>query len=368
MQLPSSRKSPLDSFFAPGPAILLGVGVGLTYVMVETVPPPLFSPGAGVKVERTYTWSESSRTTSVEITLDGEPTQEVPAVSSEFETEASLEVIDTFSESDVNRPLRLTRSFEDISLESEGTLMLDAGAGVAELAISCEGDSELDGVAVSFAWNEESERYDRKYAEDYEGQDELLEPLQPDGDFIGLLPPHDEDVEVGAAWEVDASALRAVLLPGGRVPVIRESDMDVIEGALDPLLMPGVLETLDGAPSGDISVVVKAASEGALTMVLTVDVEFVSDQSNAVGAMLSAVAPEDVNVDLETATYTSTLEGKGTLIWDTERNLARSFRLDLETALEIYLAVQVEGLGIDAPFELREEREGTLRIDMVTAD
>ncbi|WP_145197667.1 hypothetical protein [Planctomycetes bacterium Poly30] len=330
----------------------------------ESVPPPMFLPGADLQIERVYTWRETSATTSAEILLDGEKTQDVPTVTSELKSEASLSVVDTFFRSDVNRPLHLRRMFEDIAYESSGNLRLDMGAGVAELAISCDGDSELDGAAVEFLWDDDSEAYVKKFAEDYDGDDDLLEGLDPDGDFIALLPVPDRDIEVGSSWKVEASALRRVLLPGGRLPMERESDMDAVDGAFDPLVMPGVMETLDGDASGGMSVRLVSAEDGTMTLELLVEVEFVSDQAEAVGDMLGTVAPEDVDVELESATYTSTLEGKGTLVWDTLNHFARSFRLDLETGLDVQIAVHVEGMGIDAPFELKEKREGTLRLDM----
>ena len=329
----------------------------------------MFLPSADTKVERLYTWQQSSNTASVEVLLDGEETTDVPTASTEQTSERSLTVTDTFTRSDVNRHLELTRSFDDISFEASGVLSLDTGNGAdAKLSLGCEGDSELDGIAVQFMWEHDTEEYRVKYAEDYDGPAELLEPLRPDDDFLALLPPADQDIDVGSVWDIEPADLKLVLLPGGAVPIPKESEMDAIEGVVDPMLMPGVLDTLDGESSGEVTAELKSDADGVAVIKVSIDVKFLSDQSAAVEGLLAAAAPEDIALELEGAQFHSGLQGTGTLVWDTERHLAKSFTLDLDTTLDVAIAVQVDGMGISAPFQLHETREGTLHLDMETVE
>ncbi|MEM8710566.1 MAG: hypothetical protein AAGG01_06410 [Planctomycetota bacterium] len=331
----------------------------------DSFAPPTFSPGAGVEVTRTFAWQISSSTSEVEVLLGGQVSDAVPVVKSDKNEEASLTLKDTYVRSATNQYLQLRRSFDDISYESEGELQIEGmGAGTASLAIACDGDSELDGVAVEFAWDADAEEYAVKYADDYEGEAELLEPLRPDADFLVLLPEPLEDVEVGSSWDVEASALADVLLPSGRVPIVKESDMSSLQGAVDPLLSPGVLETLGGDSSGEIEVTVKGRDGALITLALAVEVSFEAALEDDMAELLDGAAPEEIDLEMRTANFSSVLEGEGTLVWDTEANLPRSIQLDLATTLAVEIEVFVGGGGVDAPFELNEEREGTLAFTM----
>ncbi len=365
--LPVAVAAPMVCMFAS--MLVPATGAASPPASTETVAPPTFIPGADTKVERVYTWRLSSATESVQVLLDGEETTEVPAASTDQTSERSLTVTDTFTRSDVNRPLELTRSFDDITFEASGDLSLDSGNGmVAELSFGCDGDSDLDGVAVKFTWDADDEEYLVKYAEDYEGEDELLEPLDPDADFLALLPAPDEDVEIGATWEIEPADLRSVLLPGGAVSMGKESEMDAIYGVVDPLLMPGILDTLDGDPAGEVTAMLKSAEDGIVTIALNLEVEFESDQIGPMESLIEAAAPEDVTVEMETANFTSTLTGTGALVWDTEKNVAQSLVLELKTTLTIEIAVQVDGMGVNAPYQLNEVREGALQLEMTTEE
>ncbi|MEM9379574.1 MAG: hypothetical protein AAGB93_06440 [Planctomycetota bacterium] len=348
-------RSPSPLFRASAAAAALGV----SFAAASALEVLRFAPSDGSEVERTATWTESSKSTSVDITLGGQPTSEVPTPFTTVERTLEIESTEQFVRSAPGRPLELVRRFGPITLETGADLTLEPAGG--NLRLEGEGGSLLEGVGVRFLWNEDEESYERSYADDYEADESLLETLRPTTDFLVLLP-EGEDVEVDAAWDVELDALFDLLRPGGTLPIQFESDLQALEGVLDPLLLPGVLQCLEGEQEGEISARVVSIEDGIAAIRFQVEANVVADKADHVGALLGRATPEGAVAEMNTATYSTSIDGKGTLEWDLAESRMASFRFEAAFELEIEIVVEAQAEGQEIEFVMEEEREGTISL------
>ena len=170
----------------------------MTHPLLAALPPlsaalfladtPRFHPSERTELERVTTWAESIETVDVEILQDGEPAAGIPSVTAAVDRTLSITTIDTFLRSDINRPLEIVRRFDDVTMEMEADLTLGMPDGDVELTVSGEGESELESVGVRLSWDEDASTWIKTFADDFEGREELLEGLEPNAEFIALLP------------------------------------------------------------------------------------------------------------------------------------------------------------------------------------
>lgn len=326
--------------------------------------PIVFQPAEGSEVERTYTWTESMEPESVELYQNGEEAVDAPRPEATLERTRTLEVVDRFERSAPNQPLAFVRRYDDTTRETEGTLVLVAMGSESELPLESSGTSELEGVGVRFEWNADEEVWDKSFAEEFEGDEDLLEPLEMTNEFIALLPEPDKDVDVDDEWDVDPSRIGEIMVPGGHTPLLIESGLGAMEGVLDPLQLPGFFDTLDGEADGDITVKVKSVEDDLRTMVVTVDVKVTSDHAEAISELLAGALPDGVSGEIPSAEYVSTLEGKGELVWDVSLGRMKSFDFEGDAKMEISVQVDVDADGQAMEFELVEERAGKVALSV----
>lgn len=341
----------------------LAVVAALSATAVLSLDVVRFAPEDGSEVERTITWTESTSSSEVTVTLDGEETSEVPTPFATVERTLSIESKDQFVRSTPGKQLEFVRRFGPITLESSAELGLETIGGTAELSFEGEGGSELEDVGVRFVWNEEDEVWERSFADDYEGSDELLEGLSPTTELIALLSD-EEELAVGDSWDIEVDMLADILVPGGRPPIDFESDLQALEGVLDPLELPGVFQCLVGDGEGDIGARVKSIEDGIAVIELTVDVTISSDKLEHVGALVEAALPDGATAEIQISEYTTAIDGKGELAWDLAESRMSSFRFDAKVEVEVVLGVDVTVEGSDVVFEMRETREGEISVEI----
>ena len=127
-------------------------------------------------------------------------------------------VTDRYAAVSEGRPTRLVRTFDELSSE---TFVSMSNAMMGDQDADLEGVSDLEGLTVVFAWDDEEEEYSVSFGEDADGDEELLEGLSENLDLRDLLPPGEVSEE--DSWEVEASALRNVFAPGGSVKIQPEA-------------------------------------------------------------------------------------------------------------------------------------------------
>ena len=97
-----------------------------------------------------------------------------------------------------------------------------------------------------FVWDEDEEEY---VAESDDVDDDLLEDLKYDYDFVALLPG--EDVDEGDEWEIELEDFEAMMNPWNGVPLEWErSDGEVVEAPAD---REGVEPEIDESKDGEIT-------------------------------------------------------------------------------------------------------------------
>lgn len=321
-----------------------------------------FQAAPETELTRTYTWTESMETQEVSILADGEETTDAPGVESTVASTLSVTTVDRFVRTKLGGPLEIVRFFDDITYESEGKIGFEAPTGAVEFDVSGEGESELDQIGVKFDFDADKDEWVKTYAKDYEGREELLEPLWPSTEFLRLLPEDPEELALGDRWDVDGDALLDLLVPGGYVPMTRTSDLQVIEGVADPLLLPGAFDLLDGEVEGKVRAQLDAMENGTGIITFEVDVDVTKACIEELTRVIDGIVPEGARLEVNEANYAMALKGKGSLVWDLGAYHMRSFEFAADAEIEIQIEVQLEIGGEFSVYELSETRAGEIRL------
>ena len=320
----------------------------------------VFEPEARSEVERTYTWTSSMDPEEVSVTLNGEPASDVPSVRAAVERSFQVVVTDGFVRSRTNQPLELVRTFEDVSGELEGRIVLETADGDLELDVEGDRSSPLNTIGVRFLWDADDEAYEVTYADDLAADEALLEGLEPDGHFIGLLPEDGDDVGVGAEWEIEPARLAAALRPFDDLPLETETTLAAMEGVLDPLLLPGPFELFAGEAAGDVAATLTEEEDGIATIEIVVDITVASDQAERVRPLVADALPDGVVARLRSADYDIAIDGVATLRWDVAAHRMVDFEFEADAGVGVELDFAVEIGGQAGSFALEESRAGEI--------
>ena len=171
--------------------------------LLATAPPVApdeirFQPGEGLALMKTFSMTTESKRSTLSASGSSSCTNS---------SENRLVVTDRVAAREDERVTELERKFDEISVETESSPDFCRGT-------TSSADSELSGETVVFVWDEDEEEY---AAECEDVDDELLEDLQYDYDFVALLP--DEDVDEGDEWEIEIEDFEALLTPWHGLPL-----------------------------------------------------------------------------------------------------------------------------------------------------
>lgn len=321
-----------------------------------------YSPADGAELTRTTSWKLVSRTDSTSTTLDGEVTSEVPSVSYSATREVSLGVTDTLEELGDGRPQRFVRRYTDLLVEFGADLSLAVMGQEAEFAMAGDGTSALEGLNVRFDWSEEDEDWRAKWADEAQaGPDTLLKGLRADMDLLALLPA--SAVDIGDSWTVELAALVDVLFPGGDVGLVLETDLDQLEGALDPADLPTVDQLLrKGTLEGEAKCKLVAVEGEVAKVELVLEVRARAELVDELGDVASAAAPEGVEVEVTGAVFELELSGNGQLSFGLTTGHVSSFAFDGTTREESSIEATVLADGESLKFAQEHTRSGTLEV------
>jgi hypothetical protein len=321
-----------------------------------------FSPADGAELTRTTSWKLVSRTDSTSTTLDGEVTSEVPSVSYTATRQVELGVTDTLEQLGDGRPQRFVRRYSDLLVEFGADLTLAVMGQEAELALAGDGTSALEGLAVRFEWSDEDEDWRAKWADDAKtGPDALLKGLRADMDLLALLPGR--AVDIGDTWTVELAKLVDVLFPGGDVGLVLETDLDRLEGALDPADLPTVDELLSkGKLEGEAKCKLVALEGEVAKVELELEVRARAELVDELDDVASKAAPEGVEVEVTGAVFELVLSGNGQLSFGLTTGHVSSFTFDGTTKEESLIEATVLTEGETLEFAQQHARSGTLEV------
>jgi hypothetical protein len=301
-----------------------------------------WTPEAGTVLHRTFEAHAKLSLTEIALLVDGEEVplpDEVPDQGTEF-TERIV-VTDTLGAVEDGRPEELSRTFDELGQESS--------IHAEDQEVSSTETSDLEGAAVTFAWDSDAESYSVAAADGSDVDAELLERLVEDMDLRAILP--ETDVERGDEWEIPVEAYLAWMWPGGHLAFHgEEDDEDTRTSAND--FYDQVVGNLTGSGRGRFLEV--REEDGRELAVLWVEFEIETSYETELEA--------DEENEIPARTFRNEIQRKveGEVLWDLEAGHASSATLEAEATLvrsESGTGVNPEGESVE--IERRSTDEGT---------
>lgn len=315
---------------ALGAPVLLGLAIPR-----ETVS---FAPAEGLLLKKSFETTTEMNLEEMDMLMNGEPLPFEMDMDISITTEQSVVVFDSYGAILEGRPAKLTRTFDTLSSNSVSAM---SSSMMGDEDVEAIGASELEGATVVFTWNADEGVYRVAFAEDSDGDEELLDELTEDMDLRSLLPPG--DVAEGESWSIDPAAMLHVLAPGGNLAIVPE---DVEMGGM---ALPGgsgmdfnsMLGELDGEVSGKLVGIREVDGVKLAVIELTVEVESTNDLTEMIRTMLedAELPPEAGNMEVESVDVELSIEGEGELLWNlthghfAELNLSTEMQSTMDQAM-----------------------------------
>ncbi len=296
---------------------------------------------SGTKITKTFTSALLLELDDFSLEVNGEAQDEAAAPEVTIEDNEEIVLVDEYVTVDDGRALELVRTFETLEDSSSQTVV---GPDGEETVDASEGESELEGVSVRFAYDADEEEWAASFADEDEDLDEaLLEDLDHDADYAYLLPPADEaeELEAGDSWELDAIVFDRISSPSGDLKI----DSDDADEETNSEFQEQFRDNIDGS----IEATLDRIEDGRAYISLEGEVE----TTIAMDQELPEGAPEDAEVSQE---LQFAFECEGELVWDLERGAAVSLEFGGSAALTI---VNDQRVGEEFSVLITQEFAGT---------
>ncbi len=327
--------------------LLLGGAIG-PFLIAMTLPAErvAFGPADGTRLAKTFTLTSDMTLESMDMLMNGSPNPIDMGMEMSGVNNTVIAVTDEYVSVSGARPAKLQRTFETITVEGEGST---ANNMTGEVEMSMEGESELTGANVVFTWDADSEEYEVAFAEDEEGDEELLAELDEDMDLRALLPSG--EISVDDEWEIDPDALKALLLPGGNLHLDIEMDGDDAGMGGPGGGMDGnygeMMGDADGTFTGKLTGTKEVDGRKVAVITLTVEVDSSNDMTEMMREQMAEMElpPEAASMEIESVDVELSLEGEGQLLWDIEGGHFHSLELNLEVSstMDNVMAMSMQG-------------------------
>ena len=144
----------------------------------------------------------------------------------------------------------------------------------------------------------------------------------------------------------------------------KTTDLEALDGVLDPLLLPGPFDLVGGAVDGEIEAELKSMEEGVATIEISIDAKVASEAMEAIDALIQGAAPDGATIDLQRADYVTRFDGKATLVWSVEGQHMVSFAFESDVEIDVEIGVEVGVEGQVSLYELSEKRAGTVQLSV----
>ena len=333
---PSSarRKKPIvmKTTLAAPTAVLVCAGAALAALVGRSVQ---FAPEEGTELVETYDqqWllELSEQTLSIVIN-DEEVPHDAPEAEIEIETHDVLTFRSEYLEVDEGTPRELRRTLEAVSATSRESATGPDGETAED---EREGETELEGVAILFRWDEDEEAFVASFEEEDAADEDLLERVTG-ADVLSAFLPEDGDVEAGDTWDVDVLAFQSISNPGGDWGVVKEGD-DEDKDAFEEEFY----ENLDGSIAAEHQGA--RDEDGREVQVIALELELETSVERSDELDEGAVSTE---------TFTFEFDVAGELLWDSEHHHAVSLSLTGDLSLTLSRVQEAES------------DQGTFEIDM----
>ncbi len=275
---------------------------------------PSVAVDAGTKVTKTYENVLKLELQSISIEFGDEeqevPDDQLPEVT--IEDNEMVVFTDEYLAVEGGRGTKVARTYDTLEDSSTQTVSMPDGQGGEDVT---EGESELAGATVVFSWDADEEGYAAAFGEDEEGDEDLLEDLEGDADFLFMFPG--EELEVGDSWEVGAEVFTLITSPSGDLKIDSEdeSDEDNQFG-----------EQFEDNLSGDFEVTLESIEDGVAKVVFegVVDTEIELEREAPEGA------PEGLELQQG---FEFSFDVSGTLLWNMESGIAVSMEMEADVEM-----------------------------------
>jgi len=296
---------------------------------------------SGTKITKTFTSALLLELDDFSLEVNGEAQDGAPAPEVTIEDNEEVVFVDEYVTVDGGRAREIVRTFETLEDSSSQTVV---GPDGEEMAESSEGESELQGVSVRFAFDADEEEWTTSFADEDEDLDEvLLEDLDHDADYAYLLPPADEveELEAGDTWELEAIVFDRISSPSGDLKINSEDADEETDDEFSEQFRDNI--------AGSIEATLDRIEDGRAYISLEGDVE----TEIAMDQELPEGAPENAEISQE---LQFAFECEGELVWDLERGVAVSLEFGGSAALTI---VNDQRVGEEFSVLITQEFAGT---------
>ena len=318
-----------------------------------------FAPEEGSAVSKHFGVQFDLLLGDLSVFVDGQDMTAMAPGDFEVTTEIDIQVVDTYVSVDSGVPLELVRLYD--AMEAMWETPDDSG----------EADdgtfAELAGKSVRFKWNADAESYELSYV-DEEGDEDALEGLSVDMDFRSVLPEGGlgSEVSEGDTWTLEGRQVPAMMLYGAELDSLDDVDLgddelglaELFEAELVPQL-EALMDELgatctyngnrdaDGRRVGSIGIRVEGSGDIDLSALI---LGMVEAQGEGV----------DIDVQIDEAIVSISLEGEGELLWDLEAGRFDTFEMtpELEVLIDVVVGAEVMGETHDAEVSIELLGEG----------
>jgi len=252
---------------------ILTLGAAAAVLFLARADEPRYAVADGTELVRDYRSSTKLDSGPCALSVNGKPlpAEEAPDLRLSVVDERTLEFTDTIEKVADGRPTKLVRAFGELENDGSETLHIAGPDGkVVDKASERERRSPFAGKSVRFTWDPKEEAYDPAWVGEG-GDDELLEKLAADVDWLGLLPG--KAVEKGDSWKVEPKLFVSLQLPGGNLHwEVEGKEPDPVADSINAQLSDNMAgeanatwegrRQVDGKELGVISIVADLSTHG----------------------------------------------------------------------------------------------------------
>lgn len=275
-------------------------------------------------------------------------------------TKYRVTVTDEYLAVDGPRFTKLMRTYDEIALSSS---VASSNAMMGDSTMQMSGTSDLENVRVVFSWN--GDGYDVAFPEGVDGDEDLLEGLDANLDFVGLLPG--AEVAEGDTWSIDPQALRPCFAPGGNVKIDLESSEEDMMGMGNQPTPDQFIGEFDGEVTGELVGMREVDGVQVAVIKITADIDSNRDLSDVAGDMMGdAMKDQGIEMELESMDSEFSFEGEGELLWNLELGVLHALELSGESSQTIDTSMHISVQGQELAMEQSMTFGGNTTVTVTT--